>query len=108
MSNEVRLTSPRLRIVPADGEPYEVQAENPDLVAWDRARGRYKWPGFQDAPFLWITFVGWAASRRTGRTDLSFEEFESSTRQVENLTDEDEDTSPDLVSPILPDPGSGF
>jgi hypothetical protein len=71
----------------------ELQSTNADLVLWDRTRAKHKWPKFDEAPFLWLTFLSWAAARRTGAIEpgFTYEKWESETLDVEALTDEDDD-----------------
>jgi len=69
MSNIRR--SPRVQITLElpDSDQYAevtVQTDNRDMVRWDRARAAKKWPDFQQAPALWLTFIAWAAIRRIG------------------------------------------
>lgn len=97
MAEQVRLTTPRLRVVREGEDDLELQAINADLVLWDKTRFRHKWPTATDAPFLWLTFTAWAAGRRTGAipADLTYEQFEAQTLQVEALDDdEDDDDAP--------------
>jgi len=60
-----------------DGSEFEVQALNVDLIRWDRTRAQRQWPTAQDAPFLWMTFLAWAAGRRTNALadDVTFDDF---------------------------------
>lgn len=98
---DVRLSTPRLRIVREGIDDLEVQTTNADLVRWDRTRTKHKWPTVQDAPFLWLTFVAWAAARRTGAIppDLTYESWENDVLEVETLTEEDDESG----RPTLPD-----
>jgi hypothetical protein len=90
----------------ADGTEHDIQTANPDLVLWDRTSVRHKWPTFQQANFLWLTFIAWAAARRTGAipTDLKYEDWERTALQVEvvNADDDDDDGRPTEPGP---DPG---
>lgn len=90
---EIRLHTPRLRIVREGHDPLELQATNADLVLWDRTRYKHKWPGPQEAPFLWLTFTGWAAARRTGAIppEHRYEAWESEVLEVETVGDDEED-----------------
>lgn len=90
---DVRLTTPRLRVVRDGLDDVEVQTTNADLVLWDKTRFRHKWPTVQEAPFLWMTFIAWAALRRTGAIaqDAKYEPFEAQTLEVEVLNDEEEE-----------------
>ena len=101
---DVKLSTPRVRIR-RDGfdDLDELQTTNADLVLWDRTRYKHKWPGVTDAPFLWLTFISWAAARRTGAIppELKYEAWEGSVLEVETLDEDEEDeegrpTPPDL------------
>lgn len=96
------LTIPRLRVVPANGEPYEVQVLNPDLLTFEDTAATHRWKGPGDAPFRWLTFVAWAASRRTGVIDesMTWEVFRATTRQIDNLAN-------DPADPTRPGPVPG-
>jgi hypothetical protein len=101
---EMRLSSPRI-IVRRDGyDDLEIQTTNADLVLWDRTRAKHKWPKFDEAPFLWLTFLSWAAARRTGAipSDLAYEKWEAETLDVEALADEDDETGDPI--PRVPEP----
>lgn len=54
-----------------------VQTDNRDMVRWDLTRGRRQWPQAQDAPFLWGTFLAWAALTRAQDISEDFETFEA-------------------------------
>lgn len=90
---DVRLNTPRLRIVREGVDDLELQTTNADLVLWDRTRTKHKWPQVGEAPFLWLTFVSWAAARRTGAItpEHRYETWESEVLEVETLTDDDEE-----------------
>jgi hypothetical protein len=98
---DIKLTSPRVRVRRDGVEPVEFQTTNADLVLWDRTRAKHKWPTFQEAPFLWLTFLSWAAARRTGAIESGFtyEKWEAETLDVEALTDEAESVDPTQVAP---------
>jgi len=108
---DVKLSTPRLRIVLADDEERVVQATNADLVRFDLTRAKTKWPSPTDAPFLWLTFIAWSALRRTSAIPqtLTYEAFADTTLEIENLTDEEsaDDPSRDAVVPFpeVPEPG---
>ena len=94
----MRLGTPKVRVIRAsteDDKPLEIQTANPDLVMWDRTRIKHKWPKFEDAPFLWMTFISWAAARRSGliTPDISYEAWERDVLSVEAVDAEDDDES---------------
>lgn len=86
---DVRLTTPRLRIVLGDDSEVTVQATNADLVRWDVTRAKHKWPAIKEAPFLWLTFVAWAALRRTKTVPdtVTYESFQETAQSIEDVTD---------------------
>lgn len=98
---DYKLTSPRVRIIRNGTGPVEIQTTNADLVLWDRTRAKHKWPNFQDAPFLWLTFLSWAAARRTGEIppDFAYEKWEAETEDVSALEDEADETG-DPTRPV--------
>ena len=98
------LTIPRLRVVPADGEPYTVQALNPDLLLFEETAATHRWKGPGDAPFRWLTFLAWAASRRTGVIDqaVTWESFKATTLEISDVS-----SKADTARPTSPGPGPG-
>ena len=94
---------PVLTVQLADGAEHQVKAINPDLVRWDRTRVLKKWPKHDDAPFLWMTFVAWAAMKRLGLVgaDCGFDEFND--ELCVSVTSDQVDS----VDPTRPVPGDG-
>jgi hypothetical protein len=93
---DYKLASPHLRVLRGSIEAPEVlelQCLNPDLVAFDRTRVKHKWPTPSDAPFVFLTFVAWHAARREGAipTDLTYEGWEATTLDVQNMAEEEDD-----------------
>lgn len=90
---DVRLTSPRVQVLRDGYDPLEVQTTNRDLLLWDTTRAKHKWPKFEDAPFLWLTFLSWSAARRTGAIapEVRFEDWSDDVLQVTALDEDDED-----------------
>lgn len=103
---DVRLTSPRVRVVREGFDDLDVQTANPDLVLWDMTRTKHRWPKFDDAPFLWLTFISWAGARRLGAIpgDYTFERWRDEVLDVADLSSEDAD---DDGTPTLPGPEPG-
>jgi hypothetical protein len=64
----VKLSAPHVKVIRASDpdKPLEIQTTNGDLVLWDRTRIKHRWPKFDEAPFLWLTFISWAGARRAG------------------------------------------
>lgn len=113
-SKSPKLTVPRLKVTREEGAELILQATNVDLVTWDRTRAKHKWPKTEDAPFLWLTFIGWSAARRTGAipSELTYEAWEASTLNIEAVDADGnplEDTDEDAVvdpTPLGPAPAS--
>jgi len=102
---DYKLTAPHLRVLRGSldaPEVIEVQCLNPDMILWDRTRLRHKWPEVKDSPFMWLTFLAWAAARRTGAipSDLSYETWEQTTLDVSQIRDENGEE--EGASPTLP------
>jgi hypothetical protein len=98
------LSIPLIRVVPADGEPYEVQCYNPDLLRFEETAAVHRWKGPTDAPFRWLTFLAWAASQRTGRIgpEVTWESFKASTLEITDAR-----PTPAVADPTRPGPGPG-
>ncbi|AVJ48761.1 hypothetical protein SEA_SALLYSPECIAL_13 [Gordonia phage SallySpecial] len=82
-------------------EPLEVDATNPDRVRWDMTAAKHKWPAFTEAPFLGLTFLAWAAMRRTGQYTGTFEQF-SETDCVDVTAPEEDEAEPDPTRAVQP------
>lgn len=101
---DVRLNTPRVRVVREGFDDLDdLQTTNADLVLWDKTRYRHKWPNVQEAPFLWLTFVSWAAARRIGAIppETKYESWEGNVLEVQTLDDDEEDEE---GRPTPPDP----
>lgn len=98
-----KLSSPLVRVTRADGTELQVQTANPDLVLWDMTRTKHRWPKFDEAPFLWLTFIAWAAARRTAAipADLTWDQWRADVLDVADASDSDE-ANPELGSPTPP------
>lgn len=108
----VRLTSPLVRVVRDGFDDLDVQTTNADLVLWDMTRIKHKWPKFEEAPFLWLTFISWAAARRTGAIpqDYTFERWRADVLEVTDTNaeadpDDDADDGVGLPTPPGHEPG---
>ena len=101
----VSLATPQIRVTNAEGDTYVVQTQNADLVAYDVTAYKHKWPPMKDAPFLWLTFLAWHASRRLGRipSDQTYEQFRDTVLSVDSPDGDDQDGE---VGPTGPGPGS--
>lgn len=77
MADSPALISPKVAVYMSDGASFEVQTLNPDLIRWDITRTKHAWPKMEDAPVMWLTFIGWAALRREGTLpdEVTWERF---------------------------------
>ena len=64
-----------VKVEMASGEMLTAAVRNPDRVRWDITASKHKWPSFSDAAFLGMTFMSWAALKRTGQYSGEFEKF---------------------------------
>lgn len=72
------LTSPKLRIVMADGSVHEIQTIYIDLREYERAQNRNGWPEIGKEPLRWLAWIGWhALTREDAITRRNFPEFET-------------------------------
>jgi len=98
---DVKLTSPRVKVIREGHEPLEIQTDNRDLVLWDRTRVKHRWLKFDEAAFLWLTFLSWSAARRTGAIDPAYT-FEKWEAEVLDVAAVDEEDVTELGLPIQP------
>jgi hypothetical protein len=89
---DVKLTSPLVSVIREGHETLEVQTDNRDLILWEKTRVKHRWPKFDEAPMTWLTFLAWAAARRTGAIapDYRWEQWEAETLSV-GTVDKDKD-----------------
>lgn len=94
-----RMVSPRLLVTLDDGNEYDIQTDNRDMVRFDLLKGRKQWPSMQDAPLLWITVLAWSCLHREGKLPGDVEKALDQIVAVEAL---DEDGNPvDLDDPAV-------
>lgn len=74
---EAGLPGQVIRVVLEDGTEFSVRTVNRDYIRWDKTpparRGGVK--AFQDAPFIFASFLAWSAARRLELTALTFDQF---------------------------------
>jgi len=106
---DVRLVAPRIRVIREGHDELVVQSDNRDILLWETTRVRHKWPPMTESPFRWMTFLSWAAARRTGAIEASvtYEAWEGSVLSVGD-TSQDDSTVDDLTGAPFPEaPGTG-
>ena len=97
------MSIPTLRVTPMDGPAYTVQPLNPDMLLYEDTAQTHRWRGgATDTPFRWMTFLAWAASRRTGVIDaaVTWDAFKQTTAEVASVG-----ATP--VTPTRPGPAPG-
>ena len=62
-----RMVSPRLLVTLDDGNEYDIQTDNRDMVRFDLLKGRKQWPSMQEAPMLWVTVLAWSCLARESK-----------------------------------------
>lgn len=99
---DVRLTLPRVLVIRDGHDDLELQITNPDLLRWDTTRAKHRWPDFRSAPNLWLTFIAWAAARRTGAIvpELKWETWSDQVLEVRNLSDDDAEDDDGIGTPF--------
>lgn len=77
---DVTLTSPKIKVIFPNGrEPLVVQTILSDLVQWDITAHKHKWPKYDEAPWLWLSFLSWSAARRLGEDNgQTYEQWRAS------------------------------
>lgn len=90
---DVRLRSPRVTVIRDGHDDLEVQTDNRDMILWEKTRARHKWPKFDEAPMMWLTFLAWSAARRSGAIDTGYtwERWEAETLEARTVDDDDAD-----------------
>lgn len=83
-----RMVSPRLLVTLDDGNEYDIQTDNRDMVSFDLNKGRKGWPSMQDAPMLWVTVLAWSCLARENKLTDNVEKGINQIIAVEAL-DED-------------------
>jgi hypothetical protein len=89
-----KLSSPRVLVMRDGYDDLELQTTNADMILWDltRPKQRPAWPAFNEAPMLWMTFIAWAAARRTGaiETGHTWETWREEVLEVSPIDDGEE------------------
>lgn len=76
-AEEAGLPGQSIRVVLEGGQEFTVRTVNRDYIRWDKTpparRGGVK--AFSDAPFIFASFLAWAAARRLELITLTFDQF---------------------------------
>ena len=98
----MELPTPTFDVILDDGTQHRIQVTNADFLRWDKTASKHGWPEATKAPFLWNTFVCWAALRRTGALDDTFtwEQFEQRAASIHMVTGDELNGQADAVDPF--------
>lgn len=109
MPDTPRLDTPHLLVVMADGTEYDVKTESPDMVYFDLERAKRKWPGIQEAPFLWLSYLAYSKLKRTGAgVPATFDAWLPTTSRIDNLdADGQLSNETETAGPTMPGPVPG-
>lgn len=77
-----------VRVVLEDGQEWVVRIDNRDYVRFDRNSGRLKIDASKQ-PFLFQSFLAYAASVREGRTSITWETFLATALETKDVKNED-------------------
>ena len=77
MVDKVRMIAPHLTVLMEDGAIHQVQANNFDMLLYERTARKKGWPGPQDAQIEWMTYLAWHGLQREGTItkDTSYDDF---------------------------------
>jgi hypothetical protein len=75
-----------------DGRVVTAKTTVADTMLYEKTARKHKWSlNIQENPSTWETFIGWAAIKRTGQTDLGYEAFCDEALEISvSVPDEDE------------------
>jgi len=88
----------------------DLQTFSCDLTAYEREQSRRKWPAPKEAPFSWLSFLGWSVLRRDKLIgeDVGWPTFDRDLlAEVSSAGGDDEDDEDEAGTPTLPGPDPG-
>jgi len=115
MADKMKLSAPVVRVIlqsDLDGDEIAartLQTTNPDMILWERTRAKHKWPPFDEAPITWLTFLAWAAARRTKviPPSVTWEQWQADCLDVSSPDEEADDEEAEEGRPTQEGPGPG-
>lgn len=95
------MIAPHLTVLMDDGAVHHVQANNFDMLIYERTARKRGWPGPQEAQIEWMTFLAWHGLQREGQVPKSvgYEDFGEACLSI--------DPTPVEVDPSLTVPDTG-
>lgn len=100
---DVKLHHHRFAYELSDGTAGEVTVQNRSLIAWDETRGMRKWPGADQAPMLWQSFLAWHALSRIGEYKGDFDAFKEDCEALDMLNNKGQPVTTTELQRILSD-----
>jgi hypothetical protein len=92
-TEERTLPGQRFEIVLADGTGFTARVTNREYVLWDKTARQHKWGSATESPFTFASFIAWAAARRDGLYEPSFETFQKEAEQVLAVDGDEDDAA---------------
>lgn len=80
-----RLVTPLLEATMGDGAVFNVQCLNIDLIMYERAAQKNRWPEESRNTFTWMTFLAWNVLTREKQITDTWEQFQSRCVQVTSV-----------------------
>lgn len=98
MTDKVRMIAPHLTVLMDDGAIYHVQANNFDMLLYERTARRKGWPGPTDAQIEWMTFLAWHALQREAQIpkDVTYDGFAARCLSIDPTPVDTDPSSTDL------------
>lgn len=93
MTNKVRMIAPRLTVLMDDGAIHEIQANNYDMLIWERTRQR-KYGSPQECQVEWMTWLAWHGLHREGMIDVPYDTFAEHCASIDPAVEETDPTQP--------------
>ena len=95
------MIAPHLTVLMDDGAVHQVQANNFDMLIYERTARKRGWPSPQDANIEWMTYLAWHGLTREGTItkDVGYDDFAARCLSI--------DPTPVDVDPSLPVPETG-
>lgn len=97
-TNKVRMIAPYLTVLMDDGAVYEIQANNFDMLQYERNARKKGWPGPQDAQIEWMTYLAWHGLTREAQIpkDTAYDDFVGRCVSIDPRTVGVDPTRPEL------------
>ena len=101
MVDKVRMIAPHLTVLMEDGAIHMVQANNFDMLLYERTARKKGWPDPQHAQIEWMTYLAWHGLQREGAItkDVTYDDFAAECLSI--------DPTPVDVDPTPPVPETG-